>query len=143
MGDLKGKDEAYWKEKLTQEEYDVIREKRTEPAFSGAYVDHKEKGMYACKACGFELFSSEHKYESGTGWPSFYAPAKENAVKTQPDDSFSMRRTEVLCPCCGGHLGHVFKDGPTTLLGGKQATGDRYCINSCALDFKKQGTNIA
>lgn len=135
--DLKRKPETYWREKLTPEEYEVLREKGTEPAFSGAYVATKDAGTYTCRACGHELFTSQQKYDSGTGWPSFYAPAGEGSVETAPDNSFFMNRTEVLCPRCGGHLGHVFDDGPTALPDGRQATGKRYCINSCSLDFKK------
>lgn len=136
VDDLKQKDEAYWRARLSPEEYEVLREKGTEPAFTGEYVEKKDDGMYVCKACGFDLFSSEKKYESGTGWPSFYAPATEGSVETKPDDSFFMRRTEVLCPRCGSHLGHVFDDGPTASPSGEPATGQRYCINSCSLKFE-------
>ena len=118
--------------KLTPEEYHVMREKGTEPPFSGKYVNEKSKGMYVCKSCGAELFSSETKYDSGTGWPSFYDIAKEGTVRLVPDESDGMERTEVVCAKCGAHLGHLFPDGP------KEKTGKRYCINSCALDLKKE-----
>jgi len=108
-----------------------MREKGTEPPFSGKYVHEKGKGMYVCKSCGAELFSSETKYDSGTGWPSFYDIAKEGTVKLVPDESDGMERTEVVCAKCGAHLGHLFPDGP------KEKTGKRYCINSCALDLKE------
>ncbi|RMH65326.1 MAG: peptide-methionine (R)-S-oxide reductase [Calditrichaeota bacterium] len=116
--------------KLTEEQKRILFEKGTEPPFSGAYYHHKEKGTYHCAACDQPLFASERKYDSGSGWPSFYAPLHENAVATREDTSHGMRRVEVLCPHCGGHLGHVFPDGPPP-------TGLRYCINSLSLDFKK------
>lgn len=134
--DLKTKGEEFWKKRLTPEQYKVLREKRTEAPFTGEFHDNKEAGMYRCAACGFELFSSEDKFDSGTGWPSFTKPLTEEAVETEDDRSFGTRRTEVLCPRCGGHLGHVFDDGPTKMSDGRGATGKRYCINSCALDFK-------
>lgn len=119
-----------WKEKLTAEQYHVCREKGTEPPFSGKYYKHHEKGIYRCACCGAELFSSETKYDSGSGWPSFFAPyAKEN-IASELDVSHGMRRIEVTCRKCGAHLGHVFDDGP-------QPTGMRYCINSASLDFEK------
>ncbi len=125
------KTEKDWKKKLTPEQYRVLREKGTEPAFTGKYVDNKEKGMYTCAACGAPLFSSDKKFDSGTGWPSFYDVAEKGNVELHEDTSHGMKRIEVTCKKCGGHLGHVFDDGP------KNKTGKRYCINSCSLDFKK------
>ena len=129
--DHKEKSEEYWKEKLTPEEYHILREKGTEAAFSGELLDNKGKGKYTCKACKAELFSSEDKFDSGSGWPSFTKPFSAEAVQEEPDESFGIKQTEVLCSRCGGHLGHVFPDGPPE-------TGLRYCINSKALDFKEQ-----
>jgi peptide-methionine (R)-S-oxide reductase len=120
------KSEQQWREELSSEEYDVLRQKGTEPAFTGAYWDSKQDGVYRCRGCGQELFGSDTKFDSGTGWPSFFDPMDSDAVETRPDNSFFMRRTEVVCSRCGGHLGHLFDDGP-------QPTGQRYCINSCSL----------
>lgn len=124
------KTEEKWKKELGPEAYDVIRNKGTEAPFSGAYWNEHAKGMYHCKACGAELFSSDAKFDSGTGWPSFAEPANREHVELVPDDSHGMHRTEVRCKRCGAHLGHAFEDGPTE-------TGTRYCINSCSLDLKK------
>jgi peptide-methionine (R)-S-oxide reductase len=119
-----------WKKKLTKEQYEVLREKGTEPAFTGKYWNQHERGVYKCAGCGTPLFSSETKFESGSGWPSFYEPMDEAKVQEEKDTSHGMVRTEVLCKNCGGHLGHVFEDGP-------KPTGCRYCINSISLDFEK------
>jgi peptide-methionine (R)-S-oxide reductase len=129
MAEKVQKTEEEWRRELTPEQYKILREKGTERPFTGKYNDMKEPGVYRCAGCGAELFASEAKFDSGTGWPSFYQPAEAGNVETEDDNSFFMRRTEVLCSSCGGHLGHVFEDGPNP-------TGLRYCINSCALDFE-------
>lgn len=123
--------EEEWKERLTAQEYEVLREKGTEQAFSGKYWDLKSEGVYHCAACGLPLFSSETKFKSGTGWPSYYAPLNSENVKELPDNSFGWNRTEVVCARCGGHLGHVFEDGP-------EPTGLRYCLNSVSLEFEAE-----
>lgn len=123
--------ETEWKEKLTEEQYSVLRLKATEKPFSGKYYKLNDKGIYCCAACGNELFSSETKFDAGCGWPSFYDAIAEDKIETRQDTSFNMERTEIICAKCGGHLGHLFDDGPAP-------TGKRYCVNSISLGFKKK-----
>lgn len=130
MGSMRDMPESYWKEKLDPQTYHYVREKATETPFTGKYVNNHESGMYECVACGAPLFSSSAKFDSGTGWPSFDKPENLENIELKEDNSFFMRRTEVICKNCGAHLGHLFEDGP------KETTGMRYCINSCALNFK-------
>jgi len=127
----KKKDE--WEVTLSQEQYKVLRECGTEPPFTGKYVNHKDDGIYVCAGCGNELFSSDTKYESGSGWPSFWNQTSEDSIERRIDNSSGMKRIEIICKKCGGHLGHVFEDGPNP-------TGLRYCVNSLALDFKATDT---
>ena len=129
--DTVSKTDEEWKEALTPEQYNVCRNKDTERPFTGKYNDCKDKGVYKCSCCGNELFDSDTKFESGTGWPSFYKPIKDENVKNESDATFGMVRTEVMCKKCGAHLGHVFDDGP-------QPSNLRYCINSVSLDLDKK-----
>lgn len=124
------KNEQEWQVCLSPEQFAIMRQKGTEKPFTGKYLHNKQKGVYVCAACGTELFSSETKYDSGTGWPSFFSPIKDHVVMKE-DNGMLMRRTEVICKKCGGHLGHVFDDGP-------KPTGKRFCINSASLKFKKK-----
>jgi peptide-methionine (R)-S-oxide reductase len=125
------KTEEEWKKQLSAEQFQILRKKGTEYAFTGKFYKHKEKGMYICAACGNELFSSEQKYDSGCGWPSFYDGVAAGKIKTALDTAYGMVRTEIMCARCDGHLGHVFEDGPNP-------TGLRYCVNSVSIDFKKK-----
>jgi len=125
------KSDEEWQKELTAEQYRVLREKGTERPFTGEYYKHKEEGTYVCAGCGAELFDSDTKYDSGCGWPSFYA-GMEGKITTKQDNSLGMARTEIMCAKCGGHLGHIFNDGP-------QPTGQRYCVNSASLDFTSDG----
>jgi peptide-methionine (R)-S-oxide reductase len=131
MPDKIHKTEAEWKRELTPEQYRILREKGTERPFTGEYTDTKDKGEYLCAACGQELFKSDTKFDSHCGWPSFYAPSDQQVVDEHEDRSYGMRRVEVTCSRCGGHLGHVFEDGP-------QPTGLRYCINSASIKLDKK-----
>jgi peptide-methionine (R)-S-oxide reductase len=125
-------EEKAWKKKLSDEQFRILRKKGTEPAFSGKLLKNKEKGVYVCAGCGSELFSSEEKFESGSGWPSFWDVVDKGKVELKEDNSLGVKRVEVVCAKCEGHLGHVFEDGP------REKTGKRYCINSGALEFKKK-----
>lgn len=132
MSDKIKKTDAEWKEELTPEQYHILREKGTERAFTGVFDDFFEDGVYRCAGCGAQLFASNTKYNSGCGWPAFFDAVNEDAIETHEDTSFGMRRTEIVCAKCGGHLGHVFTDGPAP-------TGLRYCVNSASLAFDRTG----
>ncbi|HDP97170.1 MAG TPA: peptide-methionine (R)-S-oxide reductase [Euryarchaeota archaeon] len=131
MGHEVEKSDEEWKEILTPEEFKILRKKGTEPPFTGKLLHNRKKGVYSCAGCGNELFKSSSKFDSGTGWPSFFEPISEDSIEVKIDSSHGMKRTEILCRTCGGHLGHVFGDGP-------EPTGLRYCMNSAALHFKEK-----
>jgi len=131
MADKMKKTVEEWKKTLKPDQFKILRQKATERPFTGEYVDKWEKGVYKCAGCGADLFASDTKFDAGCGWPSFSAPSKEENIEMKPDTSLFMERTEVLCSKCGGHLGHLFDDGPAP-------TGQRYCINSAALQFEKK-----
>ncbi|PCK10042.1 MAG: peptide-methionine (R)-S-oxide reductase [Alteromonadaceae bacterium] len=134
MSDNELKDDAFWRGKLSESEYQICREKGTERPFTGEYWDSKERGVYLCRCCGARLFQSEAKYDSGSGWPSFYASVDEQTVENVEDYSGGMSRTEIVCSHCDSHLGHVFPDGP-------QPTGLRYCVNSASILLSSSGEN--
>ncbi len=134
--DLRSRPESYWKEKLTPQQYKICRQKGTDPAFTGTMHNNHEQGMYECAACEQPLFSSDTKFESGTGWPSFDNPVNKEYIELKEDRSFFMKRVEVLCKNCGSHLGHLFDDGP------QETTGQRYCINSTSLKFQAGAVHL-
>lgn len=131
MSDSQLKNDEYWRANLTEDEFRICRQKGTERAFSGRFWNHKAVGIYTCRCCGAPLFNAEAKYDSGSGWPSFFTAINKDAVNEAPDTSHGMRRVEILCERCGSHLGHVFPDGP-------KPTGLRYCVNSASLSFMEQ-----
>ncbi len=131
MSDSQLKNDEYWRANLSEDEFRICRQKGTERAFTGRYWNHKAVGIYTCRCCGAPLFSADAKYDSGSGWPSFFTPINSTAVDEAPDSSLGMRRVEIICKACDSHLGHVFPDGP-------QPTGLRYCVNSASLGFVAQ-----
>jgi len=134
---MQNKSDDYWKDKLTGEQYRILRESATEAPFTGKLLHNKKGGMYTCAACGANLFSSDTKFDSGSGWPSFFDVVDKGNVRLVDDNTLGMHRVEVQCAKCNGHLGHLFDDGPTTMPDGSPCTGKRYCINSSALGFEE------